>query len=423
MRESIALALFALAAPLAAQIPAPGFSSSDLPTKPDFLTVTLANGQFVGLDFDSVRLFSPSGTLVEVLHTFFTSESPVSVEVDPAETFVIVSRDNGLGGGKTYRVDLSGGPAFPMGPGPAPWIAFEDGDSALYAKPGGPGFAVASVFLYRVDLQSGASELLLSEPAGVSGGPIAVDGQGRLYLAYDNSIVSDYVVERFDPAQIAGPGTMVLGQGVVVHEGPGQPKELELSPDGSMLFVVEDNWSLVASPLDGTRPELILVAGGVEELDRIQFLAGKPPAEYLAFQPPGGGEIVYQMRLNAVWQRKSLVPQRPVLSLGGPGTTGVGTVDLTITGGPPNGQALVFRGPLGLYNPNEVAIVVGGIPIFIGLDLATAVQVPVPIPLDLNGGAVHQLNNASGATGIWAIQAGVSDAEGGLVGSTTAAFL
>ena len=84
MRESIALALFALAAPLAAQIPAPGFSSSDLPSKPDYLTVTLANGQLVGLGFDSVRLFSPSGALVQVLHSFFTSQLPVSVEVDPA---------------------------------------------------------------------------------------------------------------------------------------------------------------------------------------------------------------------------------------------------------------------------------------------------------------------------------------------------
>ena len=147
---------------------------------------------------------------------------------------------------------------------------------------------------------------------------------------------------------------MVLGQGVVVHKGPGQPKELELSPDGGTLYVVEDNWRLVAVPAEWHPIRNALDHGGGGELDRIQFLAGTPPAEYQAFQPPGGGEIVYQTWLDLTWQRKALAPQRPVLALGGPGTTGVGTVDLTITGGPPNGQALVFRGPLSLFNPNEV---------------------------------------------------------------------
>ena len=154
----------------------------------------------------------------------------------------------------------------------------------------------------------------------------------------------------------------------------------------------------------------------------LQARPGTPPAAFLAYQPPSGGEIIYQAVTDNVWQRESLRPARPALTLSGPGTTGVGTVDLTITGGPPNGQATVFRGPLSLFNPNEVAFLVGGIPIFIGLDLATAVQVPVPIQLDPNGNAVRQFNNASGATGIWALQAALWDM-GTLVGTTTAAFL
>jgi hypothetical protein len=426
MSKSIAFMLAALAAPLAADTPAPGFSSSVLPNGgPIYITVTLSNGQFVGVGKSSVRLFSPSGALIQVLHAFpWVAEYPVDVALDPSETFVVASIEGAFPAGGTYRVELTGG-ATQLGAGAVTWIAFEDADTVLFSSVGFP----SSWSLERMNVQTLAWELVAEENSGFVGGPIAVDPSGNLYVFCDDFFGdsaadgTSFVVQRFLPSQFAVPGTLVLAEGTTVYQGSAFPADLSVSADGSTLFVAEEG-RIVSVPLGKGAPAELVSIDPAEDLRGIQFLPGAPPAAFLAYQPPGGGDLVYQTQdANDDWQRKTLRPERPVLALSGPGTTGVGIVDLAITGGPPNGVATIFRGPIELFDPDETAIPVGGIPIFIGLDLATAVQVPVPIPLDPNGNAVRQLNNASGATSVWAVQAALRDSSGKLVCSTSAAFL
>ena len=82
--------------------------------------------------------------------------------------------------------------------------------------------------------------------------------------------------------------------------------------------------------------------------------------------------------------RRSVRPARPVAAVSGAGTTGAGDFDYTITGGPPNGTAISFYGPAGLFNPNE-AVYLLLVPLFMGLDPPTARRVPGVLSLDANG--------------------------------------
>ena len=97
--------------------------------------------------------------------------------------------------------------------------------------------------------------------------------------------------------------------------------------------------------------------------------------------------------------------------------------DVTLTGGPPNGNAALYYGPLSLYNATEPVYPVNGLPLFIGLDRRTAQKVPTLIQLDANGSGTRTFQNTTGATNEWAIQAVLIEPGSGVVGSSSAAFL
>jgi hypothetical protein len=408
--------------------PAPGFSAADLPDPaigPDYLVQTLTDGRFVAVLGGSIRLYEENGAQAMVLHTFPNTFEALgeAIAIDESETFVVAANT-----WNTSRVPLSGGPGQNYLPA-ADGIVVESSSSALIWVVGGE---FNSWDLYRLHFASGAA-VHLGEADYVQPVCLDLDGDGNLFIGHSLPGEDQYVVERFAPAQFQAANSLALGEGVIVHQADGEAEDVDVTPDGERIYIAEEPPGLFTSGriLDlatgsALLPVEILVTDPGERLQDIQWFAGTPPAVFLAYQPPTGGELVFQTSyydFGYHYPRRSLLSARPTAVLSGPGTTGVGPVDLTIAGAPPQGSAVVFRGPLSLYDPNEVAYQPSGIPIFFGLDPESALQVPVVIQLDPSGGALQTFNNASGSTGIWAIQAAVFDREGDLVGTTTAAFL
>ena len=419
---SIALATLSLATALPADTPEPGFAVTDLPG--GGLTYTLGNGDYVSLGSVTVALYAEDGTLVRVLESFSPTSPvpPVSIVVDATETFTVFSRANGYVSG-TYRVDLAGGPATWLSSELVYSPEFEDPDQLIFSTTGGLGDWTVE----RMDLVTGAVSVV-SETYFSVVSSLELDSAGNLYLAHDADNDDESVIERFTPAQIAGPGIFAPGQGTVVHRGLEIPWSLELAPD-DQTFYVGHGPSLGLhrisrfGPEAGQVLELLHLTNG-EDVRTVQLLPGTSPAAYLPFQPPAGGRIVYAVLEASPYThlRRALDPLRPTLAVGGPGTTGTGPFDVTLNGGPPNGTARVLLCPLGLYDPNEHVQLVGQVPVFYGLDRATLRPVAPLMTLDANGDGVLMLQNGKGP-GTRALQALIYGPAGKLLGSTTAAFL
>ncbi len=415
------LAVLALAAPGAADTAGAGFSATDLPSGgPTYESVTLSNGDFVGIGDSTIVLFAPDGTPIRTLHTFMGVLPPEAIVVDPTETFVVASRSDGYSGG-TYRVDLAGGPATYLSfLGPS-WMVFEGPDSVLGCV--GNGFFNWSLF--RLDVNTGAFTQKSAMFPAVNM-PLGLDAAGNLYLSYEPGFTGNYVIERFPAAQVAGGGQLSPGEGTVVRTGFDILSDFAVTADGSTFFVAEipalGVSRILASTSSVGHQELLRITPPEYVFD-VQFRPGTAPAKFLAFQPATGGELVYQTRFGSARARRSLAPARPVASVSGPGTSGSGPYDLTLTGGPPHGRAIVFFGPLSGYNPNEPAYPRNGIPLFFGLQRSTAHRAPGSIQLDANGNAVQPYVNNAESPNMWAIQALLRDEANKPVATTTAVSL
>ena len=418
------LVLLSLSSPRWADDPATGFETEDLPDGPTLVCHTLSNGDWVALGNSSIALFAEDGTLIRVLHQFPDLVYASSIAVDPTETFAVVARGDG-NIFETHRVDLAGGPATFLSFYTGTSMVFEDQDHVLLAYTSG----FTDWRIFRMNVSTGAttqkSEFF---PSGAHFN-FDLDAAGNLYVAHQVSGASDYAIYSYPPSVVQGPQRIVPADGVLVERGFEEIAELAVSPDGSTFYLGESDGLPRIERIGVWRPG----SGPVRTLVDVsppEFVFGfqrpspTPPAEFLAFQPPSGGEIVYQTWSGSAptYQRRALRPARPTCAMSGPGTTGVGPFDFTITGGPLGGFGVVFYGLASLYNPDEPALSYA-VPLFFGLELTSLRRAPGIVALDASGNGLKAYVNPTGATGKWAVQAVLFDGAGGLVGSTSAAFL
>jgi hypothetical protein len=122
-------------------------------------------------------------------------------------------------------------------------------------------------------------------------------------------------------------------------------------------------------------------------------------------------------------ERVLVRPRRATASLSGPGLSGPGAVELTLTGGPPHGYARLVYGPSALYSPTEHVFQVAGLPLFVGLHPGTAASLPGVAPLDADGALQRSFVNPGGLEGQLALQLLLIDASSRLAGTSSAAFL
>jgi hypothetical protein len=398
---------------LALDDPIPGFATEQLGNSFSRGSATLSTGEYVALDFFNINVYAKDGTFLRTLHSFSEPVAGAWVAIDPTETFCVFSR-NDADSSETWRVNLDAGPATFVSSLSGRSIVFEDANTVLLESLDGFGARI----IYRIELTTGASEQVIV--LGGSSGQLSIADSGNLYLPYRTPGPGE--VLRYSAAQLTSGAVLTRADAHVVVTGSapnGDIDGLVVLPDESALYLLDGGG--IFEWVGGSPPRLLSVVTEPNPL-YLEWLEGPGPAEYLEYQPPGGGEIVYTVFRGSGTNRgrRSLVPARPVAAVSGLGTTGVGLFDLTVTGGPPSGTAFAFYGPSADFVLPEPAYNFG-LPLFFGLGLATAGRVPGALSLDANGEVTVSYSNDPGTLG-WAIQVVLFDDTVTLVGSSSAAF-
>jgi hypothetical protein len=415
LAKSTVLLLVAVSTPLAsfgwADDPASGFEVEALATPVQPVTTTLSNGEFLVLLATGLDQYAEDGTLLRRITSFPGGAFPEGVVVDPTEVFALA----GQCGQGTYRVDLTSGAQTFLSFLTSPSMVFDGPSSVLLSHSS----IVASVYrIVRMDLWTGAAETVVTLDGPITG--IAMDGAGNLYATHWSQLFvsATWEVLRYSAAQLAM-GGLVAADGLPVLQKLDKVHGLAVQPDGSELYLSMASGSILVRR--GGKPLQPLLTLAVPSATTLQLLPGAGPAEFLAYQPPGGGELIVGDFGAFGVGRLRVKPARPVASVSGPGLSGTGPFDLMLDGGPPNGLAFIYYGPLGSIANPEVVFQFR-VPLFFGLGPATVRRAPGTYMLDGTGSLTAQFVNGTGAPDLWAIQLLLFD-QGKLVGSSTRAFL
>jgi hypothetical protein len=299
---STALAVLSLAPVVMADEAAPGFVLEDLPGT--LVSVTLPGGDYVVMGTAGVIHYEEDGTLIQNLHFFSNVLFAAGIAVDPTATFVVACRDDGIWS-ETWRIDLDGGSANLVNSLSGHDVVFLDQDTVLMTSSLSGGGAQVQ----RVDLVTG-NYSAQTVPYSATISSIALDAAGNLYLTHDPHFGRS-TIERFDAAQLAGPGLLAPGGGTVLYSGLSNVQALQVSADGSTLFATESGFSADDKILqlhDGTSSVLAVVS---QTSFHLQFVPHSQPAQYVAGQPAFGGYLVFHAKpVGGNWGRKALLPTR-----------------------------------------------------------------------------------------------------------------
>lgn len=417
----LGLALLLGAAPALADTPASGYAlATQSSPSPFAATCTLPGGDIVTFDGLSVDRWTPAGQFVGNLATLpgFTFSSFV---ISTPDGSAVVFGENSNGGIFLAQADGSGytplvSLTFNFD---ADWLP--SGDLIVSAATGGFG---ADNDLVRVTLNP-PSATFIGLVVGPSG-PVAVAANGDLYYATQSpqfpppSGKTD--VLRWDAAQVLA-GGLTNANATIVGAGFDGGSSLAIDPVGGELYLADTFFSVTqpayslrrvgSGPVDS--PIVVdAIAGFFGNLEFVD--GGASPGSFAAYQPGDGVHLKYNVGGDQVTVR----PQRPVLAISGAGTTGVGIVTFTVTGGVPDGIMLATACPSAFVQAGDSAI---SLPTFLWVTPFTLSQTrraspSTPVFLDANGTGTFQIFNSGSLMGAFGWQFLVGDGASVLLGST-----
>lgn len=419
---SLGVALCLAAVPLRADSPAQGYSlASQSSPAPFAATCTLPGGDIVTFDGLSVDRWTAAGSFVSNLATLpgFTFSSFVIPTPDGS---AVVFGENSNGGLFLAQADGSG--YVPLVSltfnADADWLP--NGDLLVSAATGGFG---AGNDLVIVDLNP-PSAVFVGHVNGPSG-PVAVDAAGNLYYATQSDLFpappGSTDVLRWDAAQVLA-GGLDNSNATVIGAAFDGGASLAIDPVGGELYLAEANFGLNEYRLrrvgaGPTQSPIVVdtIAGFFGNLEFVD--GGTSPGSFAAWQPADGVNLKYNVGTDQV----TVEPKRPLLAISGPGTTGVGTVTFTVTGGVPDGIMLATACPTAFVQGGDSAI---QLPTFLWVTPFTLSQTrrasaSTPVFLDANGAGTFQIFNSGGLIGAFGWQFLVGDGAGVLLGSTNVA--
>ena len=220
--RSLALVLSALLAPsLAAQEEVfPGFETRAEVLPADALTRALTDGRILTFDGEHVDLWDSDGALLMNLGALPGATEAGAFELSPDESFALVGeRDTGA----LFRVPVDGSALAQVGTLERnASAAFESNEQALVSA--ATGAAGEGFELWRLDLQTGATDLLASLPGGA--GPIAINSNGGAFcMPTRPGELGTTTVYRFGVSELAGSDDSVLAaeDGIVAVEVESHP--------------------------------------------------------------------------------------------------------------------------------------------------------------------------------------------------------
>lgn len=383
---------------------------------------TLSNGDRIVFDGTNVDRYAADGTHLVHLGTLSAPVFASLVVLAPDESFALVGESsNGL----LYTVDLGNGGFLPAGDLDFNYDAvFEDATHAIVS-------ASSCVFcgfsdIYRLDVTTGNATLL----ATVSGpsGPLALASDGTLYYGRQPTVFppppGSFDVVTYTAAQLAS--------GVVLGDLDAQrfasaldgASSMEFDPVYGHLLVSETpftgNARVSAFDRHGARFGTVVESTGA--ISNLELFAGAGSASFQAYQPENVTLLYRSTDYTAFTSTiASIVPQRPIANLSGPGTTGPGRVTFTVTGAVPGASYLVLLGPRAQYNPNEFTSDTGVFLFHTGMNVVR--RTGLIVPTDLNGTGSFQFFNPGTLQGTRVFQAVIRNASNVYVGTSTAALL
>jgi hypothetical protein len=430
--RSVPLAALLAAAPFALpsqDAPEPGFSLSLAPyptASPFAASTTLSSGEFVIFDGLEVVQFAPDGTPLRTLGSLDEFVFPSFVLADPDERLVFVGESSN---GHVYKLFLG----LSSAPDLLTTLPFNY-DAALLSS-AGPLYLSAAACglvcgneLWRVDLGTGQATLVARVPG--ASGPIVFDRGGNLYYGSASALFppppKPSSVWRWSAQQLAGTTVLGLDDAQLVGGGFSGASRLAYDRRTSALYLMENNFASgenrIRRVLGSADESPVLVEGApFRSMGNLDLRRGPGAARFRAYQPAEGGVLTYTSTdFAAPAERAEVRPRRPraLSSVPAPGV-----LRLELEHGPPNGFARIAYGLRALLPASERVFVLAGLPLFLGLDLASQGVVPGLFPLDAAGELRVDLSDPSGLASILALQLHLLDAQARPAGTSTVALL
>lgn len=405
----------------------PGFTlASSVNPAPSSVACSLPDGGYVTFDGQLVQRWNGDGTLDTTLASFASFVFPSFIRLTPDEDAVVIGDSGGFSpnpAGDLRIVWLDG-----SGSGLVAALAYNfDGeflpDGSLLVSAAPNGFGVGTD-LYRVNISSGALQFLghLDGPSG----PVAVARNGDIFYGtqQDSSLpTAPQSILRWSAGLVASGTQLSASNAVVYATGFAGTSALEFEPGRERLFLSENNFTtgsyrILRIRAGGGSSQQLLVADNWISTLRFER---QGDGTFDAYQPDDGLSIAYTT--TDFFSFDDLVrfsPARPELALSGTGLVGPGPVVFSLSGGVPNGSALLTYCPQSAMLPQEASY---ALPVFLlrtPFALPATVRMPFLVPTDATGAASLTLWNPGDLQGEFGWQFLVGRPNGALIGASDA---
>lgn len=418
---------FASALPTRADTTLPGFAlASSANPAPSSVACSLSDGDFVTFDGQLVQRWNGDGSLDTTLAAFVNFVFPSFIRATPNEDAVVIGDSGGFspnpaGDVRIVWLDGSGHGLLATIPYNFDGEFLPGGDLLVTAAPNG--FAAGNDF-FRVDVAS-LSTTLVGHVDGPSG-PIAISRTGDVFYGTQqdpSAPPSPQSILRWSAALLAGGTFLDNANASLYASGFEPPSALEFEPGRERLHMSENNYGSAihrirrVRPLGQTSPVLLTADNWISTL-RFERLGD---GTFDAYQPADGLRISYTT--TDFFSFDNLVqfaPARPELALSGTGLVGTGPVVFALSGGVPNGSALLTYCPQLALLPQEASYPLPNFLLRTPFTLPLIVRMPFLVPTDGSGAATLTLWNPGGLEGQYGWQFLVGRSNGTLVGASDA---
>jgi len=426
--SAVCVASFA-ALSFASDTPSSGYQVANRLVNPSFgaATCTLANGELVTFDGLEVARWTPDGTFIAPIATLsgFTFPSFIKAAPDGLGVVFAESGDGSGPAGNVYYVHIDGSALTPPLPLVFPYDAdfLPSGDLVVSAATLGFGngndFALVKF--------APPSVTLIGHVDGASG-PVAVSRAGDIYYATQISGGSPPPgatdIVRWPYSLVLAGTPLDASNALTIATGFDGGSSMVFDPIKGRLFLAENNFGLGVHNIWRVKTDhahSTLIATSTDWTSQLRFANAGGSATFDAYQPEDGSRLVFDstdfFSFNDI---VTVAPLRPVLSITGPGVLGAGNVTLSVTGGAPNGCALLTYCTQSSIAPVESDM---HFPKFLHhtpFDLTQTVRFNFLVPSDAAGTTNVTFYNPGGLAGLFGYQFLVGNAAGALIGSSNA---
>lgn len=305
---------------------------------------SLNDGRYVGFDGMSFDLFASEGTWQANLGTISSFMWPSFVKVDPTESYAIIGESTN---GNLFKVALDGSGVTLLANLTFNYdLAFDTTPNLAYVSAGLGGWGAGNDIV-RLNLTNGQTTLL----AHVDGpsGPVSVSPNGDLnYITqYEGSNwpppLGQEDLIRWDDAELDSGTQLTSADADYLLSG--------LDGGSSMVCDAAGNILLAHTNFAGDTNEVYHISEDGDLMDTVGTsfshmanleLLGSGPSTFSAQQPLGMNLRVYHTDFFSFDDRVTISPARAQLTWAGPPSGIVGRGAFKLTGGEPNGYALIL---------------------------------------------------------------------------------